>query len=164
MPGILPEMSIEESLDVTRIYSVADQLPAGTPLIRHVPFEHRIIPSHMRVWWRRKYSEAWRNLTCPSRRAVPGRVSRIRHASVLEVMRQPMEDKVVTISRAKGSLNFLCQLSTNCCHESLPLRILWGLTGALFLRAGTGDKVSETHFRPITGPHRYSYRSPTCGL
>ena len=34
----LPEMSIEESLDVTRIYSVADQLPAGTPLIRHRPF------------------------------------------------------------------------------------------------------------------------------
>lgn len=38
LPGILPEMSIEESLDVTRIYSVADQLPAGTPLIRHRPF------------------------------------------------------------------------------------------------------------------------------
>ena len=31
-PGILPEMSIEESLDVTRIYLVADQLPAGTPI------------------------------------------------------------------------------------------------------------------------------------
>jgi magnesium chelatase family protein len=38
MPGILPEMSIEESLDVTRIYSVANQLPAGTPLIKHRPF------------------------------------------------------------------------------------------------------------------------------
>jgi magnesium chelatase family protein len=38
MPGILPEISIEESLDVTRIYSVADQLPAGIPLIRHRPF------------------------------------------------------------------------------------------------------------------------------
>jgi hypothetical protein len=31
-------MRIDESLDVTRIYSVADQLPAGTPLIRHRPF------------------------------------------------------------------------------------------------------------------------------
>jgi magnesium chelatase family protein len=38
MPGILPEMSIEESLDVTRIYSVANQLPAGAPLIKHRPF------------------------------------------------------------------------------------------------------------------------------
>jgi hypothetical protein len=36
--GILPEMSKEASLDVTRIYSVADLLPAGTPLIRHRPF------------------------------------------------------------------------------------------------------------------------------
>jgi magnesium chelatase family protein len=38
MPGILPEMSIEESLDVTRIYSVADQLPPNTPLIKFHPF------------------------------------------------------------------------------------------------------------------------------
>ena len=38
MPGILPEMSIEEFLDVARINSVADQLPRGTPLIRHCPF------------------------------------------------------------------------------------------------------------------------------
>ena len=38
IPGILPEMSIDESLDVTRIYSVADALPPGTPLIRHRPF------------------------------------------------------------------------------------------------------------------------------
>jgi uncharacterized protein len=37
MPGILSEMSIEESLDVTRIYSVADQLPAGTPSVLGQP-------------------------------------------------------------------------------------------------------------------------------
>src|SRR5215211_3574841 len=44
LPRILPEMSIEESLDVTRIYSVADQLPVGMPLIRHRPFRG---PHHM---------------------------------------------------------------------------------------------------------------------
>jgi magnesium chelatase family protein len=38
MPSILPEMSIKESLDVTHVYSVTDQLPLGTPLIRHRPF------------------------------------------------------------------------------------------------------------------------------
>ena len=42
VPGILPEMSIEESLDVTRMYSVADQLPAGTPLIKHRLFRSPI--------------------------------------------------------------------------------------------------------------------------
>ena len=38
LSDILPEMSIDESLDVTGFYSVADQLPPGMPLIRHHPF------------------------------------------------------------------------------------------------------------------------------
>lgn len=38
LPGILPKMSIDEALDVTRIYSVADQLPPETPLLRNRPF------------------------------------------------------------------------------------------------------------------------------
>jgi predicted ATPase with chaperone activity len=38
VPGILPRMSIEEALDVTRIYSVADQLPSDVSLIRNCPF------------------------------------------------------------------------------------------------------------------------------
>ncbi len=106
MPGILPEMSIEESLDVTRIYSVADQLPAGTPLLRHRPFR---APHHT-------ISHA--GLVGGGNIPKPGEIS-LAHRGVLfldefpefgtrvlEVMRQPMEDKVVTISRAKGSLTF----------------------------------------------------------
>jgi magnesium chelatase family protein len=106
MPGILPEMSIEESLDVTRIYSVADQLPAGTPLIKHRPFR---APHHT-------ISHA--GLVGGGNIPKPGEIS-LAHRGVLfldefpefgtrvlEVMRQPMEDKVVTISRAKGSLTF----------------------------------------------------------
>ena len=38
LPGILPQMSFDESLDVTRIYSVADQLPPETPMMRFRPF------------------------------------------------------------------------------------------------------------------------------
>ena len=38
LPGRMLEMSIEESLDVTHIFSVADQLPPGTPLIKNRPF------------------------------------------------------------------------------------------------------------------------------
>jgi magnesium chelatase family protein len=106
LPGILPEMSIEEALDVTRIYSVADQLPAGTPLIRHRPFR---APHHT-------ISHA--GLVGGGNIPKPGEIS-LAHRGVLfldefpefgtrvlEVMRQPMEDKVVTISRAKGSLTF----------------------------------------------------------
>ena len=106
MPGILPEMSIEESLYVTHMYSVADQLPAGTHLIKHRPFRapHHTI-SHV-------------GLVGGGNVPKPGEIS-LAHRGVLfldefpefgtrvlEVMRQPMEDKVVTISRAKGSLTF----------------------------------------------------------
>jgi magnesium chelatase family protein len=38
LPSILPKLSIEEALEVTRIYSVNDMLPTDSPLIRHRPF------------------------------------------------------------------------------------------------------------------------------
>jgi magnesium chelatase family protein len=106
LPGILPEMSIDESLDVTRIYSVADQLPPGTPLIRNRPFR---APHHT-------ISHA--GLVGGGNIPHPGEISLAHRgvlfldefpefgSRVLEVMRQPMEDKVVTISRAQGSLTF----------------------------------------------------------
>ncbi len=50
LPSILPNMSIEEALDVTRIYSIADQLSPDMPLIQSRLFALRIIPSVMRVW------------------------------------------------------------------------------------------------------------------
>jgi magnesium chelatase family protein len=106
LPGILPEMSIDESLDVTRIYSVADALPPGTPLIRHRPFR---APHHT-------ISHA--GLVGGGNIPRPGEIS-LAHRGVLfldefpefgtrvlEVLRQPMEDKIVTISRAHGSLTF----------------------------------------------------------
>ncbi len=106
LPGILPEMSIEEALEVTKIYSVADALPPGTPLIRQRPFRS---PHHT-------ISHA--GLVGGGNIPHPGEIS-LAHRGVLfldefpefssraiEVMRQPMEDKVVTISRAQGSLTF----------------------------------------------------------
>ncbi len=106
LPGILPKMSIEEALDVTRIYSVADQLPPDTPLIRHRPFRS---PHHT-------ISHA--GLVGGGNWPHPGEIS-LAHRGVLfldelpefgtrvlEVLRQPLEDKLVTISRAQGSLTF----------------------------------------------------------
>ncbi len=106
LPGILPKMSIEEALDVTRIYSVADQLPIDTPLLRNRPFR---APHHT-------ISHA--GLVGGGNWPHPGEIS-LAHFGVLfldelpefgmrvlEVLRQPLEDKVVTISRAQGSLTF----------------------------------------------------------
>ncbi|MFN3309265.1 MAG: YifB family Mg chelatase-like AAA ATPase [Anaerolineales bacterium] len=106
MPGILPRLTIEEALDVTRIYSVADQLPADVPLVRVRPFR---APHHT-------ISHA--GLVGGGNWPHPGEIS-LAHRGVLfldelpefsprtlEVLRQPLEDKVVTISRAQGSLTF----------------------------------------------------------
>ena len=106
MPGILPEMSIDEALDVTRIYSVADALPPDVPLIRTRPFR---APHHT-------ISHA--GLVGGGNWPQPGEIS-LAHRGVLfldelpefgthvlEVLRQPIEDKVVTISRARGSMTF----------------------------------------------------------
>jgi magnesium chelatase family protein len=106
MPSILPTMTIDEALDVTRIYSVSDQLPPDTPLIRTRPFRspHHTI-SHAGLVgggnWPRpgEISLAHRGVLFLDE--LPEFGSR-----VLEVMRQPIEDKIVTISRAQGSLTF----------------------------------------------------------
>jgi magnesium chelatase family protein len=106
LPAILPKLTIYEALDVTRIYSVADQLPPDVPLIRSRPFR---APHHT-------ISHA--GLVGGGNWPHPGEVS-LAHRGVLfldklpefglrvlEVLRQPVEDKIVTISRAQGSLTF----------------------------------------------------------
>jgi magnesium chelatase family protein len=106
LPSILPSMLFEEALDVTRIYSVADQLPSEIPLLRSRPFRapHHTI-SHAGLVgggnWPRpgEISLAHRGVLFLDELPEFGR-------QVLEVLRQPLEDKLVTISRARGSLSF----------------------------------------------------------
>ena len=99
-------MTVDESLDVTRVYSVADQLPVDLPLIRARPFR---APHHT-------ISNA--GLVGGGNIPNPGEIS-LAHRGVLfldelpefgprvlEVLRQPIEDKIVTISRAQGTLTF----------------------------------------------------------
>jgi len=106
VPGILPKLSLEEALEVTRIYSVADLLQGDHPLVRSRPFR---APHHT-------ISQA--GLVGGGSIPKPGEIS-LAHRGVifldeivemgqrsLEVLRQPIEDKIVTISRAKGSLTF----------------------------------------------------------
>ena len=106
LPSILPAMTIDEALDVTRIYSVADLLPSDVPLVRARPFR---APHHT-------ISHA--GLVGGGNWPHPGEISLAHrgvlfldelpefNSKVLEVLRQPLEDKVVTISRAQGSLTF----------------------------------------------------------
>jgi len=106
LPGILPPLSREEALDVTRIYSAIGQVPKGQPLIaaRPVRSPHHTASSVAVVG----------GGTIPR----PGEVSLAHHGilfldempefsrAVLETLRQPLEDSHVTIARAHGSVRF----------------------------------------------------------
>jgi magnesium chelatase family protein len=106
VPSIMPSLSIEEALDITKIYSVTGLLPADTPLIVQRPFRapHHTI-SHAGLvgggHWPRpgEISLAHRGVLFLDELPEFG-------PRVLEVMRQPLEDKIVTISRAQGTLTF----------------------------------------------------------
>ncbi len=103
--SILPPLSFVEALEVTKIYSVAGQLPRDTPLIRERPF---CAPHH---------TVSTAGLVGGGSRVRPGMIS-LAHRGILfldempefgnrlEVLRQPLEDRVVTLSRAHGSITY----------------------------------------------------------
>lgn len=129
MPGILPRLSMAEALEVTRIYSVAGLLRGDSPLIRARPFR---APHH---------TTSQAGLVGGGSIPRPGEIS-LAHRGVLfldeivelsphvlEVLRQPIEDKTVSISRARGSLtfpaNFLLVAARNPCpcgHYGDPVK------------------------------------------
>ena len=106
MPSILPTMTVDEALEVTKLYSIAGLLPEDTPLIRHRPFR---APHH---------SISHAGLVGGGNWPRPGEIS-LAHRGVLfldelpefgtrtlEGMRQPLEDRQVSIARAAGTLTF----------------------------------------------------------
>jgi magnesium chelatase family protein len=106
VPSILPPMRLAEALEVTKIYSVSSMLPSDTPLIRLRPF---CAPHHT-------ISQA--GLVGGGSKIRPGEITRAHRGvlfldelpefgqQTLEVLRQPLEDRIVTISRASGSITF----------------------------------------------------------
>lgn len=106
LPGILPALSNAESIEVTQIYSVANALPSGTALVQKRPF--RTV----------HHTASGVSIVGGGREPGPGEVSLAHRgvlfldelaefpAQVLEVLRQPLEDKTITITRANGSVMF----------------------------------------------------------
>ena len=106
LPTILPDLSFEESIEITKIYSVAGLLKAKNTLVKTRPFRapHHTISASA--------------LTGGGRIPKPGEISLAHHGvlfldelpefqrNALEVMRQPLEDGKVTISRVNGTLTF----------------------------------------------------------
>jgi magnesium chelatase family protein len=120
MPSILPPMSLDEAIEVTKIYSVAGQLPKDTPLIRLRPF---CAPHHT--------TSLAGLVGGGGHRIKPGMIS-LAHRGVLfldelpefgaklEVLRQPMEDRTVTISRASGSVTYPASIMLIAAQNPCP--------------------------------------------
>ena len=106
MSGILPPLSLQEALETTKIHSVAGKMTANDTLITSRPFRS---PHHT-------ISDV--ALVGGGGNPQPGEISLAHNGvlfldelpefkrSVLEVMRQPLEDRVVTISRAKSTVDY----------------------------------------------------------
>ncbi len=169
LPSILPNLTLDEALEVTRIYSVNDMLPSDSPLVRHRPFR---APHHT-------ISHA--GLVGGGRWPHPGEIS-LAHRGVLfldelpefdsrslEVMRQPLEDKIVTISRAQGSLTFpanfmLCAAMNPCpcgyyndpvkectCSLTNVLRYQKRISGPLLDRIDIHVEVPRVDYEKLSG-------------
>jgi magnesium chelatase family protein len=106
LPSILPDLTLEEALEVTKIYSVAGYLPNDTALIAKRPYRS---PHHTASGVALVGGGAWPR---------PGEIS-LAHRGVLfldefaefprvvlENLRQPLEDGIIHVSRAAGNLSF----------------------------------------------------------
>lgn len=106
LPSILPDLSFEESLEITKIYSVAGMLPQNASLICERPFRS---PHH---------TMSAVSLVGGGRIPRPGEVSLAHHGvlfldeapefgrTTLDIMRQPMEDGFVTIARINSTVTY----------------------------------------------------------
>jgi len=103
---ILPDLTVDEAIEISKIYSISGLLTPENPIIKHRPFRtvHHTASWVSIIWW-------WRN-------AAPGEIS-LAHKwvlfldeilefqkSVLEVLRQPLEDGEVTVTRVNASYKY----------------------------------------------------------
>lgn len=148
IPSILPPLSADESLEITKIYSITGQLPVGHALLTSRPFRspHHTISrigligggspprpgeislSHRGVLFLDEFPELPR--------------------SILESLRQPLEDGVVTISRATGTLSFPARFIMVVAANPCPC----GYYGSSVKKCTCNQNQILSYQRRISGP------------
>jgi len=147
LPTILPKLTFEEAIEVTKIYSVAGLLNSNA-LIKRRPFR---APHH---------TSSQVSLIGGGRIPKPGEVSLAHNGvlfldeipefkkSVLEVLRQPMEDGVVSISRANASLTYPCKFMLVASMNPCPC----GYYGDPYHECTCSQKSIEGYLGKLSSP------------
>ena len=169
IPSILPEMSFSEAIETTRIYSTAGMLPEDTPIMASRPFRS---PHH---------TMSAAALSGGGSIPVPGEIS-LAHNGVLfldelpefskqvtETLRQPLEDRSITISRVMGRFRFpsdfmlVCAMnpckcgyyghpSGRCtCREADIRKYISKISGPLLDRIDIQVEVASLTYEEISG-------------
>lgn len=146
--SILPSMSFEESIETTKIHSVAGILKADNPLIVHRPFR---TPHH---------SASSTSLTGGGSIPRPGEISLAHNGvlfldelpefprQVLEVLRQPIEDGNILISRAKMSVTYPCSIMLVAAMNPCPC----GYYGHPSRECTCSPKKVSSYLSRLSGP------------
>lgn len=124
LPSILPDMTFAETIETTKIHSIAGTIPNGSALIHHRPFRsphHTVSPAGLSGGG-----------TIPR----PGELSLAHNGvlfldelpffsrSALEVLRQPIEDGRVTISRVNGTVSYPCSVMLVAAMNKVPRSLI----------------------------------------
>lgn len=165
LPSILPPLTLEEALETTKIHSIVGMLEAGQPLVTRRPFRD---PHHTA-------SDA--GLLGGNQNPTPGEISLAHNGvlfldelpefkrSVLETLRQPLEEGRVTISRAAGTMTFPARFQliaamnpspdgkmpaeSNCSPHEIQ-KYLGKISGPLLDRIDIHIEVPQVKFREIS--------------
>ncbi len=148
LPSILPSLTFEESLEVTKIYSVAGLLQDGQTLINHRPFR---MPHHVS-------SDV--ALVGGGNPPKPGEITLAHrgvlfldefpefHRDVLESLRQPIEDGKITVSRAKHSFTFPSRFMLVAASNPCPC----GYLNSPDIACTCGQGAIAMYKRKLSGP------------
>ncbi len=148
LPSILPEMNRSEMLETTNVYSVAGQLPGDEPLITRRPFRS---PHH---------TVSAAGLIGGGSIPAPGEISLAHNGvlfldelaefdrSTLEILRQPLESREVTISRAAGTAVYPCNIMLVAAMNPCPC----GYYGSQKRRCTCTKMQVSRYLSRISGP------------
>jgi magnesium chelatase family protein len=148
IPTILPRLSYEEALEVTRIYSVSGNLNKEQGLIIERPFRS---PHH---------SSSHAALVGGGRKLMPGEISLAHNGvlfldeilefkkDVLEVLRQPLEERQIKLSRANGNVNYPANFMLVAALNPCPC----GYYGSGIKECVCSDKDRKRYIGRLSGP------------